>query len=144
MPEKNLLASQDYLDEVIRRINDDSKYAELAAGVNDSYSLVLQAEPDKGIPKTKIVGFTIKDGKMTDIWEGDRKTSFILTAPYAAWVSILKGKVSANRAFITRKLKVQGKLARLLKTAKATDRLVVVLRTIPTQFEGEYESQSFP
>ncbi|MDH4214255.1 MAG: SCP2 sterol-binding domain-containing protein [Candidatus Thorarchaeota archaeon] len=69
---------------------------------------------------------------MTDIWFGERDTSYILSAPYRVCVDILLGKTGANRAFITRKLNIKGNMPRLLKTAKATDRLVALLREIPT------------
>ena len=137
------LGSDDYRNEFKKRINTDTDYAELASGVEDSYTLVLQAEPEKGVQDTMIVGFKIKAGKMTDIWLGERETSFILSAPYRVWVDILLGKIGANRAFITRKLSIKGNMPRLLKTAKATDRLVSLLREIPTEFHGDYNDQSF-
>lgn len=137
------LACEEYRNKFKEKINSDAEYAELASGVEDSYMLVLQAEPDKGVPDTMLVGFEIKSGKMTDIWIGEKETSFILSAPYRVWVDILLGKIGANRAFITRKLSIKGNMPRLLKTAKATDRLVTLLREIPTEFHGDYSSQSF-
>ncbi len=137
------LACEEYKDRFKEKINSDKEYADLASNVKDSYTLVLQAEPDKGIKETMIVGFEIKEGKMVDIWSGERETSYILSAPYRIWVDILIGKIGANRAFITRKLSIKGNMPRLLKTAKATDRLVALLREIPTEFHGEYTSRSF-
>jgi putative sterol carrier protein len=137
------LASDEYRSIFKEKINNDEEYAKLASGVEDSYTLVLQAEPDKGVPETRVVGFEIKKGKMTDVWSGERKTSFILSAPYRVWVDILTGKIGANRAFITRKLDIKGNMPRLLKTAKATDRLVALLREVPTEFHGDFSSQSY-
>lgn len=137
------LGSDDYLSQFKSKLNEDEEYVELASGVEDSYTLVLQAEPDKGIPETMVVGFQIKAGKMIDIWTGERETAFILSAPYRVWVDILLGKIGANRAFITRKLSIKGNMPRLLKTAKATDRLVSLLRELPTEFHGDYKNQSF-
>jgi putative sterol carrier protein len=137
------LGSDEYKNEFQERINNDTEYSELAASVDDSYTLVLQADADKGVNDTMIVGFEIKSGKMTDIWTGERETSFILSAPYRVWVDILLGKMGANRAFITRKLSIKGNMPRLLKTAKATDRLVSLLREIPTEFHGAFKDQSF-
>lgn len=97
----------------------------------------MQAEPAKGVNESLVIGFHISHGKIKDIWLGDKKTDFILSAPYSVFVAILKGNLDVTRAFITRKLKTKGSLARLLKTSKATERFVNVLRTIPTEFEGE-------
>ncbi|MHA2602044.1 MAG: SCP2 sterol-binding domain-containing protein [Candidatus Thorarchaeota archaeon SMTZ1-83] len=137
------LGSDEYLESFKKSLNEDEDYAKLASSVVDSYTLVLQAEPDKGVDDTLVVGFEIKEGRMTDIWLGERETSYILSAPYRVWVDILLGNIGANRAFITRKLKIKGNMPRLLKTAKATDRLVEILREMPTRFHGEYEKQSF-
>ncbi len=138
-----LLGSDEYLEEFKKRLNADDEYERLAKNVKDSYTLFVQAEPDKGIQNDLIVGFTIENGKLTDVWRGERKTSFVLSAPYGVYVDILTGKINVNKAFITRKLKIKGSLPKLLKTAKATERLVDVLRSIPTEFEGEYAERSF-
>ncbi|UCE11080.1 MAG: SCP2 sterol-binding domain-containing protein [Candidatus Thorarchaeota archaeon] len=137
------LGSDEYLERFKELLNSDEEYNTLAKTVDDSYTLVLQAEPDKGIAETMMVGFEIKGGIMTDIWKGEKETSFIMSAPYRVWVDILLGKIGANRAFITRKLKIKGNMPRLLKTAKATDRLVELLRTLPTEFPGGYKEKSF-
>jgi putative sterol carrier protein len=143
MADRMALGNDMYLKLFKENLNKDEEYMNLASSVNDSYTLVLQADPDKGVEDTMVVGFEIKEGKMTDIWTGERETSFILSAPYRVWVDILLGKISANRAFITRKLKIKGNMPRLLKTAKATDRLVAVLREMPTEFHGEFNQYSF-
>ena len=117
-------------------------YAKLAENVNDSYTLIMQAEPTKGVEKTLVLGFKISRGTMEDAWRGDRKTDFILQASYGNYVDILTGRLNVTKAFITRKLKIKGSLSRLLKTSKATERFVEVLRTIPTEFEGEYKERS--
>ncbi|MFX1533610.1 MAG: SCP2 sterol-binding domain-containing protein [Promethearchaeota archaeon] len=137
-----LLGSEEYLAEAKKRINEDEEYEELAKNVNDSYLLVFLPEADKGIKEKLVVGFNIVNGKMSDIWNGEKETSFILSANYGAFVDILTGKLNVNRAFISRKLKVKGSLPRLLKTSKATERLVEVLRAIQTEFEGDYSKRS--
>ena len=136
------LGSDKYLEEAKKRVNEDAPYKELAKNVDDSYTLILGAEPLKGVDESVVIGFTISHGEMTDIWRGEKKTSFILAAPYGVFVDILTGNLDVNRAFITRKLKIKGSLARLLKTAKATERFVDILRTIPAVFEGGYKERS--
>ena len=143
MTDRIELGSDMYLEHFKEKLNGDKAYNDLAAKVEDSYTLVLQAEPDKGVEETRVIGFEISKGKMTDIWKGERDTSFILSAPYRVWVDILLGKIGANRAFITRKLKIKGNMPRLLKSAKATDRLVELLQGMPTEFHGDFREYSF-
>ncbi len=43
-----------------------------------------------------------------------------------------------NKALMTRKLKVKGDLMKLLKYSDGILRWVEILKTIPTEFEGQY------
>jgi len=131
-------ASKEYLKEVMERSNADEKYLELAKGEDASYTFMIQAEPKKGVEKDIVLGYTVEDGKTTDIWLGERKTDFVISGKYCVWVDILTGKMGVTRAFLMRKLKVRGNLMKILKMSKATERWLDVLRTIPTEFHGEY------
>jgi putative sterol carrier protein len=131
-------ASKEYLKEVMERSNVDEKYLELAKGEDASYTFMIQAEPKKGVEKDIVLGYTVEDGKTNDIWLGERKTDFAISGKYSVWVNILTGKMGVTRAFLMRKLKVRGNLMKILKMSKATERWLEVLRTIPTEFHGEY------
>lgn len=132
------LASKEYLKEVMERSNADEKYLELAKGENASYTFMIQAEPHKGVEKDIVLGYTVEDGVTTDIWLGERKTDFTISGKYGVWVNILTGKTGVTKAFLTRKLKVRGDLMKILKLSAATERWLEILRTIPTEFHGEY------
>ena len=132
------LASKEYLKEVMKRSNADKKYLELAKGENASYTFMIQAEPEKGVEKDIVLGYTVEDGVTTDIWLGERKTEFTISGKYGVWVNILTGKTGVTKAFLTRKLKIRGNLMKILKMSKATERWLEILRTIPTEFHGEY------
>jgi hypothetical protein len=138
------LASLAYLEEVKKRSNADPKYLELARGNNESYTLVLQPEPVKGVTEQIIVGFDNVDGKMNELWLGQRPTQFTLSAPYGAWVDILRGKMGATKAIASRKLKTQGPFLQLLQGANRITYWVEILRTIPTEFEGDYAQYNLP
>ena len=132
------LATLEYLEEAKARSNADEEYLELAKDNNESYTLVLAPEPDKGVPEQLVIGFDNLDGKMNECWVGQRPTLFTLTGPYGVWVDILRGKMGATKAITMRKLKTQGPFLQLLQGANRIIRWVEVLRTIPTEFEGEY------
>jgi hypothetical protein len=136
------LASLEYLEEAKNRSNSDPKYLELAKGDTESYTLVLQEEPDKGVAERIVVGFDMVDGKMNDVWIGERPTDFTITGPYGVWVDILRGKMGPTKAIAMRKLKTQGPFLQLLQRSDRVVRWVEVLRTIPTEFEGDYADHS--
>jgi len=132
------LASLEYLEEAKKRSNSDAEYLELARGNNESYTLVLGAEPDKGVPEPIVVGYDNLDGKMNEVWLGERATDFTISGPYGVWVDVLRGKLGPTKAIAMRKLKTQGPFLQLLQGSDRIIRWVEVLRTIPTEFEGDY------
>ncbi len=132
------LGSVEYMQDVMARSNADEKYRKLAKEQYETYTLVLDAEPDKGVPEPVVVGFDCKDGEFVEVWQGQRATMFTLSAPYGVWVDILRGKLGPTKAITMRRLKTQGPFLQLLKGAERVLRWVDILRTIPTEFEGEY------
>jgi len=90
------LATLEYLEAARERSNVDPKYLELAKSNNESYTLVLEPDPARGVTETTIIGFDNLDGKMNDLWEGQRPTLFTLSGSYDVWVDILRGKMGAT------------------------------------------------
>jgi putative sterol carrier protein len=135
---KMKLGSMEYMEKVKAFSNSDEKYRQLAKGQYETYTLVLQAEPQKGIREPVIVGFDCRDGEFVDVWQSQRPTTFTLSAPYGVWVDILRGKLGPTKAITMRRLKTQGPFLQLLKGANRVLRWVDILRTIPTEFDGEY------
>lgn len=137
------LGSPEYLEEVKRRSNADVTYCEMIKDEHESYTLVIQAESKKGVNETLTIGFRVDHGQIPEIWTGERPTTFTLAGPYGVWADILRGVLGPNKAFTMRKLKIQGNFLQLLKGADSTIRWVEILRTIPTEFEGEYAQYDF-
>ena len=138
------LCSLEYLEEAKKRSNSDAEYLELARGNNESYTLVLGAEPDQGVAEPIVVGFDHVDGRMNDVWLGERPTDFTISGPYGVWVDVLRGKVAPTKAIAMRKLKTQGPFLQLLQGSDRIIRWVEVLRTIPTEFGGDYSPYDLP
>jgi hypothetical protein len=132
------LGSLEYLQEVASRSNADARYRALAKGQYETYTLVLEPQPDKGVNEPIIVGFDCQDGQYVEVWEGSRPTLFTISAPYGIWVDVLRGKLGATKAITMRMLRVQGPFLQLLKGANRVLRWVEILQSIPTEFDGDY------
>lgn len=132
------LGSPEYLEAMKEATNADAEYRRLAKDESESYLLVLEAEPARGVPETIVCGYQLRNGEIVEVWRGERKTDFVLSGPYGVWVDILCGKLGPTKALTMRRLKVRGNFLRLLATGDSTIRWVQVLRTIPTEFEGDY------
>jgi len=138
------LASLEYIEEAKKRSNADAPYLELAKGNNESYTLVLEPDPARGVTGQIVLGFDNLDGMMNQVWLGQRPTVFTLSAPYGVWVDIVRGKMGATKAITMRKLKTQGPFLQLLQGGARIIRWVEILRTIPTEFEGDYAQYNLP
>jgi len=134
--------SSEYLEEAKRRTNLDEEYLELAKGEYASYTFVIRAEPEKGVDQDLVMGYTVADGKIVDIWLGERETDFTIAGKYEVWINVLLGKLGATKALMMRRLKVKGNLLKLMKYTKPTLRWLELLRTIPTEFHGEYSKHN--
>lgn len=135
-------ASKEYMEEVQRRTNADSAYLSLSRGETVSYTMVIDPDPGKGVVERNIVGYRTDDGKIAEIWMGERPTEMTISAPYGVWVDVILGKISVTRAFLTRRLRLKGNLAQILKMSKSTDRWLEILREVPTEFVGGYAPNS--
>ncbi len=132
------LASQEYLEEAKQRSNADPEYLRLSKGSNDSFTLVLEADPDRGIAEQIVVGYDSVDGQINEVWVGHRPTQFTLLGPYGLWVDVLRGELAPTKAIAMRRMRTRGSFLELLSSASRMTRWVQVLRTIPTEFEGQY------
>ena len=132
------LASSEYMQEAMKRTNSDEKYLKLSKGENEIYTLVLEGEPEKGGAGSSTLCYRVEDGKIVEIYPSEREATFRISAPYGIWVDILTGTLGANKALMTRKLKVKGNFMKLLKYSEGVLRWVEILRTIPTEFDGQY------
>jgi putative sterol carrier protein len=132
------LGTPKYMQEVTKRTNSDAKYLQLSKNQNEIYTIVLDAEPEKGVNEASTICYRIEDGKIVEVFPAEREATFRISAPYGIWVEILTGKLGVNKAMMTRKLKVKGDFMKLLKYSDGVLRWVEILKTIPTEFEGQY------
>jgi putative sterol carrier protein len=130
------------MNEVMKRTNADPEYERVSKNETGLFTMVLDADPKNGVPQPVIVGYREEKGKILEVWQGERQTDFVLSGPYGVWVDILLGKLGATRAFVMRKLKVRGDFLRIVQGSDSTNRWLEILRTIPTEFEGNYAALS--
>lgn len=133
-----LLGSPEYMEEVARRTNSDAEYAQLAKGEHETYTLILEPEPAHRVIERLAIGYRVEEGKITETWQGERPTTFTLSGPYGVWVNILRGDIAPIPAFLKQKLHVKGNLIKLVSGAGFINRWIEILRSIPTEFSGDY------
>ncbi len=136
--------SQEWLDLFVARMNQDEEFKRIAAGFEDRLILHCKAAPE--------IHESLKDGLRVYVepYGGEVREARILQpgeepekeheieGEYLDWKKVLKGELDVKRAVvISRKLKVNGKVTRLLKHLKATERILKVLNEMID--EGIYQ-----
>jgi putative sterol carrier protein len=133
--------SEEWLDEFVQRINQSQAYREAAATWEGDVCFVFEAEPDKGVPET-IYGWLdlwhgeCRGGKMVSQEEGEKAT-FVISAPYSRWKEVLKRELDPVKGMMQGKLKLKGDLPTIVRYVKASNELVNLAGTVPTEFVDE-------
>lgn len=122
-------------------INADPEIAEASKDWERDIAIVVEAEPDKGIPVDLWGLFDIYHGKCREAKivspeEGDRAT-YVIRAPYSRWKEVIQGKLDPIKGMLQGKLKVTGDLPTLAREVKAADALVKIARAVTTEFPDE-------
>ena len=122
-------------------INADPEIAEASKDWERDIAIVVETEPDKGIPVDLWGLFDIHHGKCREATivspeEGDRAT-YVIRAPYSRWKEVIQGKLDPIKGMLQGKLKVTGDLPTLAREVKAADALVKIARAVTTEFPDE-------
>lgn len=133
--------SDEYMQEAMKRTRENAEYQKASKGFDDTLAFVVEPEPNKGVNERKIVGTVLPQA--TEYWMDDRAVTFTFVAPYSVYVDIMTGKLDAIRAITKGTLKLKGPMFKILRYVKGTNLWIETLRTIPTEFEGDFAARSF-
>lgn len=107
----------EWLQTLMDKLNQDERYARVAR--NWEGDMVFDIEPDDQFPVRRRLYLDLWHGKCREAYplgEGDTiDAKYVLVAPYGNFVQVLDGKIDAIQAMITRKLKVQGSMAYMMR-----------------------------
>ena len=98
-------------------------------------------EPDKSYPEVAYLFVGLYHGKCTDTAmlanEGEREAQFVIRAPYVNWRKVIEGKLDPIQGMMTRQLKLQGNMMKILRYPKAAKEIVACCALVPTDFGSE-------
>lgn len=109
--------SEEWLNSFEEKLNTDDRYAEIAK--NWEGDINLQIDPGNQLAEPVTVYFDLWHGKCREAYfveDGNQKdAAFAMNAKYEDYVRILTGDLHPMQAMLTRKLKVQGNMALLMR-----------------------------
>ena len=129
--------SAEWLQALKDKLNTDERYAKIAS--NWEGDLLFHIEPDKQFPEANYFYLDLWHGKCREAFILDKtrlddfKPVFILKAPFGNFIRLLKGELEPMQAMITRKLKVQGSMAYMMRNVPVVLDFVRCAQEIDTE-----------
>ncbi len=133
--------TQEWMDAYKAAIVADPEYKQIAKDWEGSVSLVVLADPDKGVPEPVYL--------FQDYWHGDvgdfvvcdkekaESAKFVMTGDYSRWKQIARKELDATKALLQGKLKMKGDLPYVVRNIKTVNKVIDILGTFDTIWPDE-------
>ena len=126
--------SDEWIKELSRQLNDSESYEKSAKDWEGDF--VFAIEHGDGTISYLFLG--LYHGKSPDAAalasKDEREAEFFLSAPFRTWRQVIEGKLDAIQGMMTRKLKVQGNMMKIMRYPKAAKEIVTCCAFVPTDF----------
>ena len=133
--------TQEWLDAWKEKIATSKEYKEIAKNWEGSVSIIVNPDPEKGIPEPIYV--------FTDYWHGDvrdflicdkakaESAKFVMSGDFARWKQVAKKEVDSTKALMQGKLKLKGDLTYVVRNIKTVNKVIDLLCEIETIWPDE-------
>src|SRR5512137_486408 len=133
--------TQEWMDAYKAAIISDPDYKEIAKGWEGSVSLIVNADPSKGVSETIYV--------FMDYWHGDvgefvvcdkakaESAKFVMTGDYSRWKQVALKELDATKGLMQGKLKMKGDLPYVVRQVRVVNKVVDILGNVETLWPDE-------
>mgnify|MGYP005850983275 CR=1 FL=1 len=129
-------ASDEWIKELGDQLNQNEAYERSAKDWEGDFIFVI--EPDESSAETMYVYLGLYHGKCTAAArvssEDEREAEFVIRAPFSVWRQVVEGKLDPIQGLMTRKLKLQGNLMKIIRYPKAAQEIINSCSRVPTEF----------
>lgn len=128
--------SEEWVKALQEAINASETYAEAAKTWEGDFYFIV--EPGGPIEKEMIMYMDLWHGKCREaaVYE-DRSAktpAFVISAPLSVWRKVIDKKLDPIQGMMTRQMKIQGDMVKIMKAVKAAKELVECTTRVPTEF----------
>jgi putative sterol carrier protein len=120
------------------KLNSDEQYARIAHSWE--WDLLFAIEADENLTESLYVYMDLWHGTCRDVKivedANQIKATFVLSAPYKQYVALLSGKLDPMQAMLTRRLRVQGNMAIMMRNVPTVLDFVRCCREVTDGFVG--------
>ena len=137
-----LYPSEEWLKEYVGLINSSKAYEEAADTWEGDVTFVFEAEADKGVPEDVYAWLDLwhgkcREGKYGVTKEQGEAAKFTIRAPYSRWKEVIRKELDPIKGMMQGKLKLKGDLPTIVRYVKASNELVNLAGSVPTEFVDE-------
>ena len=119
--------SPEWTDQFINEVNGSESYASAAKNWEGDISLVIDGG---GAIYLDLWHGKCRSGKYIED-PNSEKPAFKISATYENWVKVLKGKLDPVQGLMTRQMKLEGNLVKIMQNVKAAQELVKCATKVP-------------
>ncbi|MFX1566132.1 MAG: SCP2 sterol-binding domain-containing protein [Promethearchaeota archaeon] len=128
----------EWIEQFVKTLNDNQAYAEAAETWEGDFLFIVWSDKDAGIDEEIVMWM--------DLWHGtcrsyemlsnrdSKETAFIYEGEYSNWQEIIEGRLDPIKALLTRKMKLTGDRAKVMRATRAAKELVRTAQMIKTEF----------
>ncbi len=128
--------SDEWIQDLSRQLHESASYGRSAKDWEGDFVFVV--EPDGAYPNTAYLYLELHHGRSPGAAQiaspEDRTAEFMMSAPYSTWRRVIEGKIDPIQAMMTRQLKVDGNMMKIMRYPKAAKEIVDCCACIPTDF----------
>ena len=136
MAEKIPFATDTWIKRLHEEINHSEAYRQAAKTWEGDFFFVVE----QGGSQTEPVYMYL------DLWHGESrkafvvedptttKPEFVISAPVGTWKNVVELRLDPMKGLLTRQLKLQGNMAKIMRAVKAANELVLCATRVPTDF----------
>lgn len=128
--------SDAWIKALMEKLNESETYQDAARNWEGDFYFVVQKSP--GVPQDAYLYMDLWHGKCRDAYEvsdpGQKKPEFTINAPLPTWKKVLNKKLDPIQGLVTRQLKLQGNLMKVMKAPKAAVELVNCATQVDTEW----------
>lgn len=125
-----------WIKDLSRRLNESESYERSARDWEGDFVFVV--EPDAAYSDTTFLFLALRHGKSpgAELVAGrhERESEFVMSAPYGTWRRVIEGKLDPIQGMMTRQLRVEGNMMKIMRYPKAAKEIVDCCARIPTDF----------
>jgi putative sterol carrier protein len=133
--------TQEWMDAYKAAIVADPEYKQIAKDWEGSVSLIVNADPEKGLPEPTYVFMDYWHGDVGEFVVCDRakaeSATFVMTGDYVRWKQVARKELDATKGLLQGKLKLRGDLPYVVRNIKVVNKVVDLLGRFETQWPDE-------